>query len=62
MSRHNEHGRRKFPAGMLPPRNERERANYELHYFGVPDLPTTPQQRKTLSDSRSAAGASARVR
>ncbi len=50
MSKFTEHGRRKFPAGMMPPRNERERANYELHYYDVPALPQAPSQRKTISD------------
>ena len=50
MAIHNEHGRRKFPAGMMAPRNERERANYELHYFDVPELPQAPAKRATISD------------
>ena len=51
MSRHNEHGRRKFPAGMMPPRSERERATYETYYYDVPPVPTAPAKRATISDA-----------
>lgn len=44
-------GRRKWPAqGLMPPRTEKERRDYERHYYDVPDLPTQPAARKTLSD------------
>ncbi|HEY7301273.1 MAG TPA: hypothetical protein VH684_25565, partial [Xanthobacteraceae bacterium] len=50
MSKFNDHGRRQFSVGLMPPRNEAEKAALEVHYFDVPDVPTQPTQRATISD------------